>query len=40
METMLVFLTLSVFIFGGIVIVQQYVLQNKRKEIDMTRRRL
>ena len=40
METMLVFLTLSVFIFGGIVIVQLYVLQKKRKEIDMTRRRL
>lgn len=40
METMLVFLTLSVFIFGGIVIVQLYVMQKKRKEIDETRHRL
>ena len=40
METMLVFLTLSVFIVGGIVIVQLYVLRKKRREIDETRARL
>ncbi|EEO27439.1 hypothetical protein [Oxalobacter paraformigenes] len=40
METLLVFLTLSVFIIGGIVIVQLYVLRKKRKEMDATRARL
>lgn len=40
MEAMLVFLAFSVFIFGGMIMVQLYVLYKKRKEIDATRHRL
>lgn len=40
MEALLVFLAFSVFIFGGIIIVQLYVLHKKRMEIDTTRRQL
>lgn len=40
MEAMLVFLAFSVFIFGGIIIVQLYVLHKKRREIDTTRLQL
>ena len=40
METLLVFLSLSVFIIGGIVIVQLYVLNRKRREVDATKAQL
>lgn len=40
METMLIFLTLSVFIFGGLIVMQLYVLRKKRKEADETRAEL
>ena len=40
MEAMLFFLAFSVFIFGGMIMVQLYVLYKKRKEIDATRHRL
>ena len=40
METMLIFLTLSVFIFGGLIVMQLYVLRKKRKDADETRKQL
>ena len=40
METMLIFLTLSVFIFGGLIVMQLYVLRKKRKDADETRAQL
>lgn len=40
METMLIFLTLSVFIFGGLIVMQLYILRKKRKDADETRAQL
>lgn len=40
METMLIFLTLSVFIFGGMIVMQLYVLRKKRMDADQTRAQL
>ncbi len=37
---MLIFLTLSVFIFGGLIVMQLYVLRKKRKDADETRKQL